>query len=413
MSNFSFYTVQPGDTFESIARKNYGTGVPTSALVWANPGQDEPLIPGTAVFIPVLPEVPQNQPQAAEAGTVDEVALLIKGERFRYPGRVRITHALDQISTIEFSTPFESDAPDFRRIFRPYSYPAIEVTVGGTLLFTGTLLITPPTLGQDQKILNVAGYATPGVLADCTVPASALPLEFEDATLKTIATTLARFFGLTTIFRAEPGAVFERVAIEPGLKVQNFLMQLAQQRNLVITSGARGELVFQRSIETGVPVAQLAQGEAPVLGVSPIPDAQGYYSHITGFEPAVVGLVGEQYTVRNPQLDTTLRPFSFLVPDALGADLQQSVQAKAGRMFGNIISYNVPVVGWRDPKGALWEPNTLVVLTAPGAMIYNPYTFVIRSVEFLGEPTRQTAILNLCLPGSFSGKIPESLPWDE
>jgi hypothetical protein len=45
-------------------------------------------------------------------------------------------------------------------------------------------------------------------------------------------------------------------------------------------------------------------------------------------------------------------------------------------------------------------------------MIYSSYEFVVRSVRFDSETDSETAELDLVLPGSFSGEIPESMPWD-
>ena len=82
-------------------------------------------------------------------------------------------------------------------------------------------------------------------------------------------------------------------------------------------------------------------------------------------------------------------------------------------MFGAMASYSVALSTWRDPAGNLWAPNTTLKLQAPGAMIYNSYEFIVRSVEFSKDSTSETARLNLVLPGAFSGQIPEALPWDE
>ena len=103
---------------------------------------------------------------------------------------------------------------------------------------------------------------------------------------------------------------------------------------------------------------------------------------------------------------------TFKAPDTLNADVKAAVEAKAGRMFGNMAAYSVTVSTWRDPQGDLWEPNTTVKLLAPGAMIYNEYEFVIRSVDLDVEGDKRTATLDLVIPGSFSGVIPKVLPWE-
>jgi len=81
-------------------------------------------------------------------------------------------------------------------------------------------------------------------------------------------------------------------------------------------------------------------------------------------------------------------------------------------MFASAISYNIEVATWRSPNGNLWSPNTTIKIQAPGAMIYEPYEFLIKSVTFKGERSGRIASLSLVLPGAFSGRIPEGLPWD-
>lgn len=407
------FKVQAGDTFESIARKKYGTEKEADRIARANPGVSEPLTAGTTLTVPTLPDAPQDSLSNAPAATDDEVAILIDGQRFRFWDRVRVTRSIDTMDTVEFGAPFDADAPGFRETFRPFSFKPVVITVGGTPLFTGTMVAVSPAVENSQKIVSVSGYSLPGVLNDCTSPASTYPLEFDSQGLREISGALASPFGIAVEFQADQGAVFERVASEPGKKVLAFLTELAKQRNLIISSTTRGKLLFSQSVESGTPVARLQQGSAPVMAVTPFFSPQEYYSHITGIEPVIVGLAGSQFTVKNPRLQGVTRPITFNAPDTLDADVKGAVEAKAGRMFGNMASYSVRVATWRDPQGNLWEPNTIVKLLAPEAMIYNEYAFVIRSVEFEREGRKETATLNLVIPGSFSGRVPESLPWED
>lgn len=407
------FKVQAGDTFESISRKKYGTEKEADRIARANPGAAEPLTAGTVLTVPAQPDAPQNVQQKGVTDSDEEVAVLIDGKRFRFWDRVRITRAIDTMDTVEFGAPFDADAPGFRETFRPFSFKTVVITVGGEPLFTGTMVAVSPAVENGQKIVSVSGYSLPGVLNDCTSPASTYPLEFDNQGLREISGALSSPFGIGVEFEGDQGAVFERVASEPGKKVLAFLTELAKQRNLVISSTPRGTLLFSQSKETGPPVARLQQGSAPVMAVTPFFSPQEYYSHITGIEPVIVGLAGSQFTVKNPRLLGVTRPLTFNAPDTLDADVKGAVEAKAGRMFGNMASYSVRVATWRDPNGNLWEPNTIVKLQAPEAMIYNEYAFVVRSVEFEREGRAETATLNLVIPGSFSGKVPESLPWED
>jgi prophage tail gpP-like protein len=405
------YSVQSGDTFELISRKKYGTEIYANNIKQSNPGASEPLQPGTSLIIPSNPDKPSNTSQVPDVSDPDETALLIENNRFRYWTSIRLTKAIDNIDTLDVVAPFELDLPNFKETFRPFSYKSIDINIGKNLFFRGTMLGVLPVVAE-SKTMQVSAYALPGVLNDCTAPASAYPIEYNQMGLKAITEALIKPFGLSAVFESNPAGVFERVAINPGQKILNFLMELAKQKNLVISSNAQGQLVFTRSIETGTPVAKLRQGESPLISVTPTFNEQEYYSHITGLEPMVVGLGGDVYTVKNGRLTNQLRPYTFQASDSESGTIKEAVTAKAGRMFGNMVSYSVAVNTWRDQAGNLWQPNTLINLQAPDAMVYEPYNLVLRSVTFERDENKKTAKLDLVIPGSFSGVIPEVLPWD-
>ena len=406
------YDVIKDDTFDSIARKQYGTEQQSGFLARANPGVSQPLTPGTSLVVPRLPSAPRDVLQRAPADNPNEVALSIEGERFRFWTQIRIRRSMDAMDVIEFDAPFDSGAPGFREKFRPFRYQDVEVTIGGAPLFTGTMITPNPVLESSKKVISIECYSLPGVLNDCNAPASAYPLEFSNQVLRDIAVRLAESFGVGVQFNDPPGAVFSRVAADPNKKILAFLIELARQRNLVISSTPRGELLFQRSVETGNPVALLSQGSSPLESVTPQFNGQNFYSHVTGLEPTIVGLKGSQFTVKNTSLSGVIRPFTFVVQDTVNADVKTAVEAKAARMFANVATYVLKVATWRDPTGNLWEPNTTVQVFAPDAMVYSEYEFIIRSVEFLRTPLSEQATLTLVLPGSFSGQLPEDLPWD-
>jgi len=406
------YNTKAGDTFETISRIVYGSELGSAFLREANPGTTEPFTAGIILVVPDLPGAPIDQPQQAQSDFENETAVLIEEERFRFWQTIRITRAIDAMDTMELVAPFDAEIESFRENFRPLSYKSAKVTVGGVPLFTGTMVGVVPPLDPSKKIVAISAYSLPGVLNDCTAPASAFPLEFNEQNLRDIAKKLAGLFGLAVVFNDDPGPVFDRVALLPGKKVLLFLAELAKQRNLIISSTPNGELLFLRSADAGQPVAQLRQGEPPLVTVTPFFSPQEYYSHITGIEPVLVGLAGSQFTVKNPRLAGVVRPITFEASDAVIADVKSAVESKAGRMFANAVSYSVSVSTWRDFKGNLWTPDTTITLIAPDAMVYTEYAFIVRSVEFNRERSSESAVLNLVIPGSFSGEIPETLPWD-
>lgn len=412
----SDYLTRTGDTFAIISRKVYGVETESARIARANPGTVEPLLPGTRLVIPVLPSAPLNSPQLAPSVDPDEVAISIGGTRFRFWEGVRIIRAIDTIDMVEFGAPFDPDAPGFRDSFRPFSYQDVDITVGGQPLFTGTMVGVSPSLESDKRTIQVSAYALPGVLNDCTPPPppeDAESWQFDQQNLRQITKAICAPFGISFEFAASAGAPFEEVACDPGTKAMDFLADLAKKRNLVISNTERGALLFQKSIGKGKPVARLNPvSGGPCVSVIPAFSPQEYYSHITGISPVAVGAEGSQFTVKNPRLTGVVRPLTFKIPDTEDADTKQAVDAKTGRMLANMVSYTVQVTTWRDLAGNLWKPNTTLMLTAPGAMIYSEYEFLIRSVEFRRDAGAVGATLNLVLPEAFSDKIPERMPWD-
>jgi len=405
------YVIQPGDTFDTVARKQYGDDQKAPLIQQANPGAPVPLIAGQSLVIPADPDAQATATGNAAASSPNEVSVSIEGERFRFWSEVSITRTLDAVSTAQFDAPFTPDDPSFRERFRPFSFNDVDINIGGTRLFTGTMVAPVPVLTPQARTVSVACYARPGVMGDCTAPASAYPLQWDESTLATIASKCASFFGLGVQFDADTGPTFLRVMAQPSERMLPFLAGLSAPRGLVMSDTPDGKVLFRKALESGAPVANLTEGASPLQDVSPRFQPQEYFSHVTGIGPTVIGLPGQPYTVKNAQLGDVVRPYTFSSPDTPDASVQQSTETKAGRMFANAVAYEVTLSTWRDPAGNLWEPNTLVTLLAEGAMIFSRSTFLVRSVTLTKTPKSETAVLTLILPGALSGKIPETLPW--
>lgn len=402
------YKTISNDSYSIIARKLYGIDSEDYKIRNANPGVTEPLPVGTTLIIPLSPTISKK---IIPAG--NEVILSIEGERFRFWNTINIVASMDVMDVAYFSAPFESELKDFRDTFKPFSYKEFSITIGSSEYFKGIMIDVTPQIDSEQKIVTAGGYSTPGLLNDSTAPPSAFPLEFNNMGLKSIAERLAGIFSVNVFFAANEGPVFESVALNPTRSILSFLIDLAKQRNLLITNTSDGSLFFHKPTKIGNPVAILKQGEPPLLSVTPNFNPQQYYSSITGVSAADVGLTGSKFTIHNTSLFNINKPLVFNAQDSNNSNIEKTVRAKMGRMFGNIASYSVKLPTWRDQNNTLWEPNTTVKLTAPDAMIYNEYEFLIRSVSFQKEIDSETVVLDLILGQAFDDIAPDTLPWDD
>jgi prophage tail gpP-like protein/phage tail protein X len=398
------YNTVAGDTFEKISRKVYGRETRASLLAASNPGITEPI--GAGLFVSVPPDpVLTDTYNRGSASSPDEVAVRVGLERLRAWESVTITLSLDGLSEFSLSSP-SFDA------FTPFAFEPCDITIGGDLLFTGTVVSVDPVVEPSRQYVDVSGYATPGVLADCTASRTSYPVQFDGLTLPQVAETLCAPFSVPVQFDGLDEDVVEKAAIGQEQTVFNFLGALARQFGYVLTNTPDGALRIKKSATVGVPVAVLVQGASPVVSVAAQFGPRQYFSHVTAFEPAkIAALGGDSYTTSNKFMRGQFRPFTFIANDAPEGGARNAADAKTGRMFANAAQYSVVVSTWRDPRGALWAPDTFITLTAPGAFIKTAYTFLVRAVTFNASADERTAALVLVLPGAFSGQIPENLPW--
>jgi prophage tail gpP-like protein len=338
------------------------------------------------------------------------------GNHFAYWRDIEIKRSIDNYSQASFSAPFEPSRLEFRRIFQPFTFRPLKVLHELLPFFTGTLVDVRPNLEANERILEVSGYALPGVLQDCTVPAPSdeKPIEFKNLGLRAICTKLCAPFGIDVDFQADEGAPFTTAKINVDQKIQEFLVDLAKQRNLVLNDTTDGKLRCWKSAEVGKPRARFVAGQSPVTKISASYSPQDYFSEITGFAQKKRGKSAAKSTQLNPWLREILRPEGFKLEDTERGDAPEATKAKLARMFANMMSIQIDdIPTWRDPHGDLFEPNTTVTVLAPEVMVYRETEFLVREVTLRQSATSETASLNLVLPGAFDGKMPETLPWLE
>lgn len=347
----------------------------------------------------------------------DDVTVVIDGLEFRYWSEVEIIRSLDAVSTVELVAPWDPKRHDLREVFRPFKFKPMEVRLGDSALFTGTVVAVEPNSTAESSTVTLAGYSKPGVLSDCYMPASAAPFEFNKQGFRNILAAITKPFGIDFEVVGDVGAVFDKVALDVDKQPLEFLVELAKQRGFVLSSTNLGQLLCWRSVTTGNPVAKLTNRPAGTVKASF--NSQDYFSEVTGFAPAKrrkkgEGLGGSRYTGKNPWLTNALRPFSFKLEDTEKGDVPSAVNARLGRMFANMAAFDVDELPtWRDPQGNLYEPNTTVLLECPEVMIYEAFEFLIRHVAYRASADKLSCSLNIVMPGAFSGEMPENLPWDE
>jgi prophage tail gpP-like protein len=372
----------------------------------------------------------------------EQVGITIGGKQFDFWSTVTFTDAIDNHPTLSLVAPWEPERSAFRKLFRPFSYALVQATIGGQDVFTGTLMPVRPQRNADTSFTEIAAYSRAAKLTECDMPWDAIPFECNGLAFDEIAKHFCAPLVIgVDMAGQDPGPPFLRVKPRRRSKVkkdpkvsggagqetltvegnvQEFLADLARQRGFVLGSNAQGQLTPRRGISSsaenplGRPVYSFEEGKQPLATIVPQFNEREWYSEITGLVPAKKGRPGSKFTMQNPFFSASeRRTTSFQLDDTEAAYAPAAVEARMGRMIANCVQYVLSVPTWRDPRGALWKPNTIVTAKAASAMIYDEYEFLIRDVTLTMDENQESAQIGLVLPGSFGGSLPGALPWGE
>lgn len=335
------------------------------------------------------------------------------GRRFGEWSEIELSVGIDSYRCASLSGPWDPDRQEMRAAFEPLSFPAVTIEIGDELFLTGKIQDVSPSVDATQSSVAVTAYSIAYWLSEIAAPPD-LPREYNNIDLKLVAQHLAGgTLGVAVQLDGSPGAKFARVKCEPDEELHGFLADLALQRGFVVSDTPSGDLLFRSEGATGSPVARL-KGQ-PLGRVAAQFQPSRWFSHITGRACKRSGQQhGSKYTQFN-ELYRSIFPRHHCAStgDTGSADVPRATKAMVGRMVASSATYTVEdLPTWRDPSGKLWAPNTTILLTAPGAMIYSETELLVRSVKFKQRGDEETATLELVLPGSFGGKLPKKLPWD-
>lgn len=406
------YTTVAGDTLEKISLRQYGVPTESALIFAANPQAVQPYIEGTILKIPPNPNIPPLSVSDFKRRKVTNniVQLFVDGDEYQAWSDLKITSQIDSISTFNFTTPHEPSDKRQRAIFTPFKFKPMAVIVGGEFLFSGLIVPIRPTVDDVRRSLSVGGYSRAGLLNDCGASVNAFPLEFDQVGLFEITKKLAFPYGVRVEFEADQGKAFDKVALDPKKKILPFLGELAIQRNGIFGDNPEGALVFRQAVKFGSPIAKFKKGFPPVLSIVPNFDEQKYFSEISGIAATGFGGQGSTYTTKNPFLDVP-RIMNFKPKDVGDGDLKTAVDAKMGLMFANAVSWQISIATWRDPQGDIFRPNTTCLVHDENSMIYEETEMLIKKVELSKDGNAESATLEVVLEGSYSGTIPNRLPW--
>jgi prophage tail gpP-like protein len=422
------HKVKQGDTLGAIARDYLGASSKWTKVVNANPQlanrkkaiDGSPLIyPGDTLIIPedettARPETAAPKKTITLSDSEQDVSIVMGGKKFTGFTGYELNLSYDSFDTFSFSAPYDPNIAELREAILPFAFKPCDVYYQDALVFKGTLLTPDPELVAEAKEITLQGYPLCGVLNDCMVPPTKYPLQCMGINMKGIADAACEAYSIPVIFEGKVGANFTEVSIEPTDKILDFLVRLSQQRDLLFTNNEKGELIFFNAKQDAAFVS-FQEGKLPLISIKPKFSAQQFYSHITGYNKTDAEYPSVSFTFENKYLINKgiLRHQSITIDDAeTSSDVESAVKSYAGRMFADCVSFELECEGHTNAKNELFQKGMTVCVNAPGAMLIRDTNFIARNIKLSRTTSGKTSTLSLVLPGSYTGEIPEALPWE-
>lgn len=284
------------------------------------------------------------------------------------------------VSTFSFSA---LDIQEFN------GYDKIEVYYSNILLLTGQIIGKVEKYTIQRELVNLSGYSLAGKLQDCTFPKSAYPLQFDNLTLGEICNKVSSIFGIPIEMQFNPNQAFETVEIEPTQKVADFLINIASQRNAILTHKPDGGVVVVEHKNEGLTVYELSN----VTETTNTVDYQSLFSEIYAVKEQEIDVENAGDSVTNLKSVKDFRPITIKQDSGSESDTDDFSLSFMNSMLKNSQTIQIKIQGVKFSNGDLIKPNCFVKVPTE-----NNKQYFLESVEIDQGSGDETCTLTLVLP---------------
>lgn len=315
-------------------------------------------------------------------------------------------------STFSFGFKFDPNNQEQKDLACIGHYHIASLYHNGELLLTGYILSESLTDDPTTQPVTISGYSLPGFLEDCQVPVD-YALQFNKLTLAQISEKLIEPFGLKQIIHSSVAADMNKEYTETeakvGQTVRDILVELATQRNIIISHDQYGRLVYTRPSAKQTPIFNFEKN-IPQTSMNLNFDGQGMHSHITvvqqkDFDPEIPA--DESEPIRNPYVPFVYRPHVVTQTSGNASDTQKAAENIRARELKGM-TLNITTDRWII-DGKVIRPGKLLTALNPSVYLYKKSTWFIESVRLKGDSKQTVATIGCVLPEVYSGEAPSYL----
>jgi prophage tail gpP-like protein len=311
-------------------------------------------------------------------------------------------------SSFTFTALFEPDSKVHRDLFKPLSFPLIEIFESGKLILTGYIVNNKFNKSAKSKSIPISGYSKTGLLEDCKIPQSVYPIQFENLSLVEIANKLCNPYGINVIVDSsvteEANAIFDIEAAKETDTVKAYLASLCNQKNLSLSHNEKGDLLITRVKANSNPVQFYKNYTNATLDTN----GQGMFSEVLVMKQSGIDTdnAGEQ-VIANPFI-TRFRSSTVIQSSGTDNDTELVAKNVLSKQLQNIsLSLNTDKITFDN--GDLIRPNNIITIQDNELYLFRRTKFFIESVTLRGDKNSDTASLKCVLPEVYTKETPVNI----
>lgn len=298
----------------------------------------------------------------------DKVELYVSGKIYSGWLDVDITRSLNAIAgSFSMSITDRWSGQSEPWILKPDD--ACEVKINGTRVIKGYVFSVSSAISKDARTISVSGRDQTADFVDCSIDVKENQLQ--SISLKRLAETLAKPFGMKVTIEGSTGAAFNPFAFNPGESCFEALEKACRQKGFLLTNDGNGGILITRpSSERASTI--LEQGKN-ILQASATFDHSDRFStykvkgQSSKFDDDLDPMFA--YSIQASATDpnvTRYRPI-MIVNESVATieQAKQRAQWEATNRAAKSSQFNVQVQGWTQGDGSLWRINQLVRFRSP------------------------------------------------
>jgi len=299
-----------------------------------------------------------------------------------------------------------------------------KIHINDILVLTGYVETTKITENENTHMITVSGRDRTADIMDNTLGGDSLAITVP-ITLKQIVEKVLNFYGITGINVIDPynlpAIKDSNISFDTGQSAEALLQEYASKNNVLITTTADGNIIFQRAgTESYKTVLSTNKNDAQSIKArtATFDNKKRYHKYIitdqansmADYYSGAKKSPKNDVNVKGQAIDNNIRNTRvyYLSSDDSGEaeDAQKRAEWEANFRRSQSIVYNCTVQGFKpklDDETKIWMPNMLVKINDEAANLNA--TLLISSVQYLKDSNGSVCLLKCMTKEAFTNEV--------